>query len=213
MRSPERACARARVHPPPRNIRGPFLSTNTAAFSISRDSAPRRSRRHRPFRVISQIGLPGACGRDRSPATSQSPTNPPAGSGSAGAYGELRQLRARADEDLARSARWSPLSARSLPGRGDDAATAIRHARSTRKRESVGRINDAITNVRDHLRWPGRYHAACGIRRLRSQRGPRHDDATSRAARSGSPPGTPATDHRPQTREGMDGRRTGRPER
>jgi hypothetical protein len=29
--------------------------------------------------------LPGACGRDRSPATSQSPPIPPAGSGSAGA--------------------------------------------------------------------------------------------------------------------------------
>ena len=62
---------------PPRNIRGPFLPTTTAAFSISRDSAPSRSRRHHPFKVISQIGLPGACGRGRSRAISELTTIPP----------------------------------------------------------------------------------------------------------------------------------------
>ena len=50
-------------------------------------------RRHHPFRVISQIGLPGACGRGRSRATSESPTIPPAGSGSDGAYLAVKGVR------------------------------------------------------------------------------------------------------------------------
>src|SRR5512140_2656713 len=86
---------------------------------------------------------------------------------------------------------------------GDDAARATGHARSTHKWKSATRRKpSAITNVRDHFHRPGRYHAARGIRRLRSHRGPWHDNAASRAARSGSPPGTTAADHQPQTRAG-----------
>ena len=86
------------------------------------------------------------------------------------------------------------------PPQGGDADTAVRHARSTQTGATARHRTGVFTNVRDHFHGPGRYRAARGIRRLRGQRGPGHHDAASRAARSGCPPRTSASDRRLATR-------------
>jgi hypothetical protein len=58
----------------------------------------------------------------------------------------------------------------------------------------------AITNVRNHFRRPGGCRCSGGIRRLRGQRGARHNHASSRAPRSRRSPRTNTAGRRPRPR-------------
>src|SRR6266480_2087236 len=89
------------------------------------------------------------------------------------------------------------------PPKGEDAGPATRHARSTYDWEPATRHKTcALTNLRDHFRRPGRPRTAGRIRRLRSQRGRRHNNTSCRAPGSGRPPRSHAADRQPRPRTG-----------